>query len=246
MPTAPCPLQRGNVLNNLHCPLPTTVRQCTEWAATTNCQRQRGGEQQETLLPTTVGKYTDGAANVHCPQQGVNTARPPPVNTAEPQKSAVTESQGPTWDLQPPTHGKAAGTQQTEHPVRFRGKDAFYRVQDIPAIAYWQQHLQHTTPHHTTPHHTTPHHTTPHHTTPHHTTPHQVHCPLPPGSAEKNSRRSTARCPQAVGQCIAGVPLPTAPRRCDSVLQELHCLLPPGSAVVYRRSSTAPCPQAVG
>ena len=68
------------------------------------------------------------------------------------------------------------------------------------------------------------------------------HCPLPPGSGKMNSRRSTACCPQAVGQCIAGVTLPTAPRQCDSVLQELHCLLPLGSEAAHCRSSTVHWP----
>ena len=39
----------------------------------------------------------------------------------------------------------------------------------------------------------------------------ESHCPLPPGSEAVHSRGSTAHCPQAVRQCIAGVPLPTAP-----------------------------------
>ena len=66
-----------------------------------------------------------------------------------------------------------------------------------------------------TPHHTTPRHTTPHYATPHHTTSLAVH-----------SRSSTAHCPQAVRQCIAGVALPTASRQCGSALQEFHCPLP--------------------
>ena len=55
---------------------------------------------------------------------------------------------------------------------------------------------------------------------------------------------STAHCPQAVRQCIAGVPLPTAPREWGSVLRELHCPLPPGSEAVHCRSSTAHCTKA--
>ena len=58
-------------------------------------------------------------------------------------------------------------------------------------------------------------------------------------------RRSTAHCPQALGQCIAGGPLPTAPRQWGSILQEVHCPLPPGSEAVHCRRSTAHCPQAV-
>ena len=48
--------------------------------------------------------------------------------------------------------------------------------------------------------------------------------------------------PQVVRQCIAGVPLPTAPTHSGSVLQEVHCPLPPGSEAVYCRRSTAHCP----
>ena len=58
-------------------------------------------------------------------------------------------------------------------------------------------------------------------------------------------RTSNALYPQAVKQCIAGVPVPTASGRCGSVLQEFHSPLPPGSEAVYCRSSTALCPQAV-
>ena len=61
----------------------------------------------------------------------------------------------------------------------------------------------------------------------------EFHCPLPPGSEAVCCRRSTAPCPQAVGQCIAEGPLPTAPRQWGSVLQEFHCPLPPGSEAVY-------------
>ena len=39
----------------------------------------------------------------------------------------------------------------------------------------------------------------------------ELHCPLPPGSEAEHCRRSTAPCPRAVVQCVAGVPLPTAP-----------------------------------
>ena len=57
----------------------------------------------------------------------------------------------------------------------------------------------------------------------------ELHCPLPPGSEAVHCRSSTAHCPQgsgavhcrsstahcprAVRQCVAGVPLPTAPRQ---------------------------------
>ena len=40
----------------------------------------------------------------------------------------------------------------------------------------------------------------------------ELHCPPPPGSEAVHCRSCTARCPQAVGQCIAGVALSTAPR----------------------------------
>ena len=40
----------------------------------------------------------------------------------------------------------------------------------------------------------------------------ELHCPLPPGSEVVQWPSSTAHCPQAVGRCIAGVPLPTAPQ----------------------------------
>ena len=58
-------------------------------------------------------------------------------------------------------------------------------------------------------------------------------------------RSSTAHCPQAVRQCVAGGPLPTAPRQWGSVLQKVHCPLPPGSEAVYCRSST-PLPGGTG
>ena len=54
-------------------------------------------------------------------------------------------------------------------------------------------------------------------------------------------RSSTAHCPGAVRQCIAGVALPTAPRQWGSALQELHCPLPHGSEAVHCRSCTAYC-----
>ena len=41
----------------------------------------------------------------------------------------------------------------------------------------------------------------------------ELHRPLPPGSEVVYCGRSTAHCPQAVRQCIAGVALPTAPRQ---------------------------------
>ena len=137
-------------------------------------------------------------------------------------------------DLAPPSQVRSTlrtAHAQTHSPPGLH----FPACKTIPAIAFWYQRLphntpdqttpHHTTPHHTTPHHTTPHHTTPHHTTPHHTTPHHTTPAVYCGS-------STAHCPQAVRQCIAGVPLPTAP--------------PPGSGAVYCGSCTVHCPQAVG
>ena len=52
----------------------------------------------------------------------------------------------------------------------------------------------------------------------------ELHCPLPPGSEAADCRSCTAHRPQAVRQCEALFPLPTAPRR--------SVTLP-----------TAPCPQ---
>ena len=63
-----------------------------------------------------------------------------------------------------------------------------------------------------------------------------------PGSEAVHCRSCTARCPQAVGQCIAGVALSAAPRQRGSALQELHCLLPQGSEAVHCRSCTVHCP----
>ena len=81
--------------------------------------------------------------------------------------------------------------------------------------------------------------TTQHSTAQHNTTQHST-------TQQKHKyRSSTAHCPQAVRQCNAGVPLPTAPRQCGGALQEFHCPLPLGSEAVQCRSSTAHCPQAV-
>ena len=41
----------------------------------------------------------------------------------------------------------------------------------------------------------------------------ELHCPLPPGSEAVHYGSCTAHCPQAVGQCIAGVALSTPPRQ---------------------------------
>ena len=71
---------------------------------------------------------------------------------------------------------------------------------------------------------------------------HEIHCPLPLGSGTVHCLRSTAHYPQAVRRCIAGVPLPTALRQWDSVLQEFHCPLLSGSEAVHCRSCSAHCP----
>ena len=71
---------------------------------------------------------------------------------------------------------------------------------------------------------------------------HEIHCPLPSGTEAVYCRSPTAHCPQAVQQCIAGVPPPTALTQPD---RELQCQLPPGSEVVHCRSQTAHCPKAV-
>ena len=52
-------------------------------------------------------------------------------------------------------------------------------------------------------------------------------------------------CPQAMRQCIAEVPVPTAPRQWGNALHELHYPLPPGSEALCCKSSTADCPPAV-
>ena len=74
-------------------------------------------------------------------------------------------------------------------------------------------------------------------------TPTTARKPLPPGSRAVHCRSCTAHCPQAMRQCIAEVPPPTAPGQWGSALQELHCPLPPGSEAVHCRSCTAHCPQ---
>ena len=56
-------------------------------------------------------------------------------------------------------------------------------------------------------------------------------------------KRSIARCPQAVSQCLAGLPLPTAPRECNGELHEFHYPLPPKSDAVWSRRSTAGNPK---
>ena len=69
--------------------------------------------------------------------------------------------------------------------------------------------------------------------------------PTAPGSEAVFNRSSTARCPRAVRQCIARVPLPTAPGQWGRALQEFHGPWPQGSEAVYCRSSTANSLQAV-
>ena len=53
-----------------------------------------------------------------------------------------------------------------------------------------------------------------------------LHYPLPPGSEAVHCRSCTTQRTKAVRQCIAGVPLPTACRRCGGALQEYHYPLP--------------------
>ena len=73
----------------------------------------------------------------------------------------------------------------------------------------------------------------------------EFHCPLPLGSVVAvHCRSSTTPCPHLVWQCMAGVPLPTAPTQLGSALHEFHCPLPPPSVALHCRNSTAHCPQA--
>ena len=71
----------------------------------------------------------------------------------------------------------------------------------------------------------------------------ECHGPLPLGDATVYCRSCTAYCPQAVRQCIAGVPLPPAPRQWGCALQESHCPLPQGSEAVYCRRCPATAPR---
>ena len=99
---------------------------------------------------------------------------------------------------------------------------------------------------------------------------HEYHCPLPSTSDTLHGRSCTVHCPGSVvvhcrncapkaatasmaghtvpqleGPHVAGLPLPSAPRRCGSAVHEFHCPLTPRSKVVLCRSSTTHCPQAV-
>ena len=67
----------------------------------------------------------------------------------------------------------------------------------------------------------------------------EFHCPLPLSGVAVHDKSCTARCPQAVWQCGAGVPLPTAPTQRGSALQEFHYPLPLGSMAMHDRRSTA-------
>ena len=90
---------------------------------------------------------------------------------------------------------------------------------------------------------------------------HEFHCPLPLGgealpckgstahyphamwqACPQEVRHSTARCPQPVWQCIAGVPMPSATGQRGSALQELHWPLPQGNEEMQCRTSTTPSP----
>ena len=74
---------------------------------------------------------------------------------------------------------------------------------------------------------------------------HEFQCPLPQGIEVVHDGSCKAHSPRAVWQCVVGVPLPTAPRRCGSALQEFHCPVPPGSEAAYCGSCTAQCPPAM-
>ena len=98
----------------------------------------------------------------------------------------------------------------------------------------------------------------------------ELHCPPPPGVVAVHRSSCTTHCPQAVWHYIAGVslfrqrprpekeslsladprigqvPLPDAPRRRGSALQELYRRpLPPGSEAVHCRIFTAHCHEAL-
>ena len=68
---------------------------------------------------------------------------------------------------------------------------------------------------------------------------------MPPSSVALHCKSCTAHCPRAMWQCVAGFPLPAAPRQCGSALQEFQCPLAPSAVAVHSRSYTARCPQAV-
>ena len=59
---------------------------------------------------------------------------------------------------------------------------------------------------------------------------------MPLSSVAVQNRSSTAHYPQVLGQCIARIALPTAPRQWGSALQGLHCPLPLGNVAVHCRS----------
>ena len=65
----------------------------------------------------------------------------------------------------------------------------------------------------------------------------ELHCPLSLGSEALHCTSSTAQCPWAVWQCMKGVPLRTAPRRCGSALHDLHFHYP---LVVWRPIAGVP------
>ena len=69
----------------------------------------------------------------------------------------------------------------------------------------------------------------------------EFQCPLPLGSASVYCRSYIAHCPQAVWQCAAGFPLPTAPRQCGSEKQEVPCFLPQGYNAACSRRPTVHC-----
>ena len=99
----------------------------------------------------------------------------------------------------------------------------------------------------------------------------EFHCPLPTGNVAVLCRSCTAYCPQVVRHCDATVPMPTAPRKCGSALQEhrslgsdrllgrtphplswlaralhaFHCPPPPSGVAMHCRNCIAYCPQEV-
>ena len=72
----------------------------------------------------------------------------------------------------------------------------------------------------------------------------ELHCPLPASGEAVRCKSSTAHCPQALWQCIAGVAPPTASRQCGGAQHELHCPLPAGKEAVGLQKFCCPLPTA--
>ena len=72
-----------------------------------------------------------------------------------------------------------------------------------------------------------------------------LQCQLPIGRVAVHCRSSTAQCPQALGQCNTGVPLPIAHRRHGATLQNFHRPLPQACGAVQCKNSSAHYQQAV-